>query len=51
MTVGIAILAAGIVVFLARNILVTQVTDSLVKTESVKPAAHAVLTHCDLDAL
>ena len=44
MTVGIAILAAGIVVFLARNILVTQVTDSLVKTESVKPAAHAVLT-------
>jgi hypothetical protein len=44
MTVGIAILAAGLVVFLARNILVTQVTDSLVKTESVKPAAHAVLT-------
>ena len=44
MTVGIAILAAGIVVFLARNVLVTQVTDSLVKTESVKPAAHAVLT-------
>ena len=44
MTVGIAILAAGIVVFLARNILVNQVTDSLVKTESVKPAAHAVLT-------
>ncbi len=44
MTVGIAILGAGIVVFLARNVLVTQVTDSLVKTESVKPAAHAVLT-------
>jgi hypothetical protein len=44
MHVGIAILGAGVLVFLARNILVSQVTDSLVKTESVKPAAHAVLT-------
>jgi len=44
MTVGMAIVIVGVVVFLARNILVTQVTDSLVKTESVKPAAHAVLT-------
>jgi len=43
MTVGIAIVSAGVVVFLARNIIVSQVTDSLVKTESIRPAAHAVL--------
>ncbi len=43
MTVGFAILAAGVLVYLARNIIVSQVTDSLVKTESVRPAAHAVL--------
>ena len=34
----------GILVFLGRSILISQVTDSLVKTESVRPAAHAVLT-------
>ncbi len=44
MWVGIAAVAAGLLVFLGRNILITQVTDSLVKTESVRPAAHAVLT-------
>jgi hypothetical protein len=44
MRVGIAIVSAGVVVFLIRTILVSQVTDSLVKTEAAKPAAHAVLT-------
>jgi hypothetical protein len=44
MTVGTAIISAGVLVFLARNIIVSQVTDSLVKTESVRPAAHAVLS-------
>lgn len=44
MAVGTAIVGAGVLVFLARHIIVSQVTDSLVKTESVKPAAHAVLT-------
>ncbi len=44
MWVGIAAVAAGLLVFLGRNILISQVTDSLVKTESVRPAAHAVLT-------
>jgi hypothetical protein len=44
MTVGIAIVTAGIVVFLARTVLVSAVTNSLVKTEAAKPAAHAVLT-------
>ena len=44
MTVGIAIVSAGVVVFLVRHVLITQVTDSLVKTESVKPAAEAVIS-------
>lgn len=44
MRVGIAIVSVGIVVFAARALLVSQVTDSLVKTEAAKPAAHAVLT-------
>jgi hypothetical protein len=44
MLVGIGLVSAGIVVFLIRSVVVTQVTDSLVKTESVKPAAHAVLS-------
>jgi hypothetical protein len=44
MWVGIAIVTAGIIVFMGRNLVVSQVTDSLVKTESVKPAAHAVLS-------
>ncbi|HME01644.1 MAG TPA: hypothetical protein VKG38_01260 [Solirubrobacteraceae bacterium] len=43
MMVGSAIITAGILVYLGRNILVSQVSDSLVKTESVKPAAEAVL--------
>jgi len=42
--VGIAIVTAGIVVFLGRKVMINQVTDSLVSTESVKPAAHAVLS-------
>jgi hypothetical protein len=42
--VGIAAITAGIIVFLARNLLITQVTDSLVKSEAVKPAAQAVIT-------
>jgi hypothetical protein len=44
MTVGSAIVAAGVLVFLARNILVSQVTDTLIKTESVRPAGHAALS-------
>ena len=44
MSVGIAVVLVGILVFLGRSILISQVTDSLVKTESVRPAAHAVLT-------
>jgi len=44
MTVGIAFVAVGVLVFLLRHIVVNEVTNSLVKTESVKPAAHAVLT-------
>ena len=44
MNVGIAIVGAGVVVFLVRHIIVNEVTNSLVKTEAVKPAAHAVLT-------
>ncbi len=44
MTVGIAILTAGILVFAGRSLIVSQVTDSLVKTEAVKPAAHEVLS-------
>lgn len=44
MTVGIAILTAGIIVFVGRSLIVSQVTNSLVKSEAVKPAAHAVLS-------
>ncbi len=44
MMVGSAILTAGILVYLGRNIIVSQVSSSLVKTESVKPAAEAVLS-------
>ena len=44
MSVGIAAIFAGLLVFVGREILVSQVTDSLVKTESVRPAAHAVLS-------
>jgi hypothetical protein len=42
MNVGIAIVFAGVLVFLARTAIVSQVTDSLVKTDSIRPAATAV---------
>jgi hypothetical protein len=42
--VGIAFVGVGVLVFLLRHITVEQVTESLVKNESVKPAAHAVLS-------
>lgn len=41
---GIAIVTAGIIVFAGRSLLVSGVTNSLVKTEAVRPAAHAVLS-------
>jgi hypothetical protein len=44
MTVGIALVIAGIVVLVGRSIIISQVSDSLVKTESVRPAARAVLS-------
>jgi hypothetical protein len=44
MNVGIAIVFAGVLVFLARTVIVSQVTDSLVKTDSVRPAANAVVS-------
>jgi hypothetical protein len=44
MNVGIAFVGVGVLVFLLRHITVEQVTESLVKTESVKPAARAVLS-------
>jgi hypothetical protein len=44
MNVGIAIVFAGVVVFLVRTVIVSQVTDSLVKTDSVRPAATAVIS-------
>jgi hypothetical protein len=44
MNVGIAFIAVGVLVFLLRHIVVEQVTESLVKSESVKPAARAVLS-------
>jgi hypothetical protein len=44
MNVGIAIVFAGVLVLLARKLIVSQVTDSLVKTDSVRPAATAVIS-------
>jgi hypothetical protein len=44
MNVGISIAFAGVLVFLARTLIVSQVTDSLVKTDSVRPAAMAVIS-------
>jgi hypothetical protein len=44
MQVGIAIVLAGLLVFAARAIVVSQVTDSLVKVEANKPAAEAILS-------
>jgi hypothetical protein len=43
MRVGFAIVIAGLVVFLARKLAVSVVTSSLVKNESIRPAAHNVL--------
>jgi hypothetical protein len=43
-TVGIAAVIVGVAVLAARTIVISQVTDSLVKTESVRPAAHAALS-------
>ena len=44
MQVGIAIVLAGLVVFAARAIVVSQVIDSLVKVEANKPAAEAIMS-------
>jgi hypothetical protein len=44
MTVGIAFVGVGVLVFLLRHITIEQVTESLVSNESVKPAARAVLS-------
>lgn len=44
MTVGIAIVAAGLIVFAARKIVESGVTNSLVKTEANRPAASAVVS-------
>jgi hypothetical protein len=43
-SVGIAAIAVGVLVFVARSLVISQVTDSLVKTDAVKPAAHAVMS-------
>jgi hypothetical protein len=44
MTVGIAIVFAGVVVFAGRAIIESQVTNSLVKVEANKPAVEAVMS-------
>jgi hypothetical protein len=44
MSVGIAAVTAGIIVFALRSLVVSQVADSLVKTEAIRPAARAVLS-------
>jgi hypothetical protein len=44
MTVGIAIVTAGLVVFAARRLVDSGVTNSLVKVEANKPAVSAVLS-------
>jgi hypothetical protein len=44
MMVGFAIVAAGLLVFAARKIVESGVTNSLVKTEANKPAASAVVS-------
>jgi hypothetical protein len=44
MTVGIAIVFAGLLVFAGRTILVHAVTNSLVKVEANKPAGEAILS-------
>jgi hypothetical protein len=44
MSVGIAIVFAGVLVFAGRGIIESQVTNSLVKVEANRPAAEAVLS-------
>jgi len=44
MSVGIAMVIAGVAVLIGRSIIVSQVSDALVKTESVRPAGRAVLS-------
>jgi hypothetical protein len=44
MSVGIAAVFVGVVVLVARTVVISRVTDSLVKTESVRPAAHSALS-------
>jgi hypothetical protein len=44
MNVGIAFVGVGVLVFLLRHVTVAQVTESLVKSESIKPAAREVLS-------
>ena len=44
MMVGFSIVFAGVVAFLLRHLLVSGVTNSLVKDESVKPAAQATMS-------
>jgi hypothetical protein len=44
MSVGIAAVSVGVLVLVLRNVVISQVTDSLVKNESVKPAVHSVMS-------
>ena len=44
MQVGIAIVIAGLVVFAGRELVVSQVTDSLVKVEANRPAGEAIIS-------
>jgi hypothetical protein len=44
LSVGVAAVLTGIAVLIGRGIIISQVTNSLVKTESVRPAAHAALS-------
>ncbi len=44
MAVGFSIVFAGVVAFLLRHLLVSGITNSLVKDESVKPAAQAAVS-------
>ncbi len=43
MRVGFGIVLVGLLVFLGRKLAISAVTNSVVKTDSVKPAAHDVL--------
>ncbi len=44
MQVGIAIVIAGLIVFAGRELIVSQVTDSLVKVEANRPAGEAIIS-------